>query len=238
MHPSDGRPASWPARRRIYLLRHGDVSYFDEQGQPHRPDTVPLNAEGRRQAEAVARELAGISIDRAISSDLPRSVETAALVTAGRGLTVETRSELREIRPGRLADLVGTDIEQAFIGAFGHGVGADTRFLGGETFGSLFERVTACFQALLADASWESVLIVAHGGVNRVILAHALGLDLPGIAALEQDPCCVNIVDADAAGRFLVRLVNHTPYNGAKNGLDLTTMERLYLEYRRRIDSH
>jgi hypothetical protein len=31
---------------RIYLLRHRDVSYFDKQGRPLRPDTVPLNAAG------------------------------------------------------------------------------------------------------------------------------------------------------------------------------------------------
>jgi probable phosphoglycerate mutase len=227
----------WPARRRVYLLRHGDVSYFDEQGRPHRPDTVPLNADGRRQAEAVARELAPVPFDRVLSSDLPRSIETANLVTAGRGLTVETCPELREIRPGRLADLAGTDIEQAFLGAFGHGLGPDSRFLGGETFGSLAERVTACFRRLLGEAGWRSLLVVAHGGVNRVILAHALGVGLPAIAALEQDPCCINIVDVDAAGRFLVRLINHTPYNGAKHGLDLTTMERLYLDYRRRAEA-
>jgi probable phosphoglycerate mutase len=235
MQTPDTQSLPWPARRRIYLLRHGDVTYFDEQGRPHRPDTVPLNDDGRRQAEAVARELAGARIDRVLASDLPRSVETAALVTAGRGLAVETFADLREVRPGRLADLAGADIEQVFLGAFGQGLSAESRFLGGETFGSLVARVTACFQKLLADPGWRSVLIVAHGGVNRVMLAHALGLGLAGIAALEQDPCCVNIIDVDGAGRFLVRLINHTPYNGAKHGLELTTMERLYLEYRRRV---
>src|SRR5262249_15014589 len=60
------------ARRRIYLVRHADVSYFDGDGRPVRPDTVPLNPEGRRQAEALARELAAVPFDRAVSSDLPR----------------------------------------------------------------------------------------------------------------------------------------------------------------------
>ena len=88
-----------PKRRRVYLLRHGDVNYFDEQGRPFRPDTVPLNADGRRQAEAAARELAAVPLDRVIASDLVRSVETAGIITAGRGLLIETRPELREIRP-------------------------------------------------------------------------------------------------------------------------------------------
>ena len=67
-------------RRRIYLLRHGDVSYFDEHGKPFRPATVPLNEEGRLQAEAAGRVLAEIPLDRVVSSDLVRSSETANLV--------------------------------------------------------------------------------------------------------------------------------------------------------------
>jgi probable phosphoglycerate mutase len=220
------------ARRRIYLMRHGDVSYFDEQGRPQRPDTVPLNAEGRRQAEAAARELAAAPLDRVLASDLPRSVETAALVVAGRGLAVETRAELREIRPGRLADLPPEGIDHAFLGAFSRGLTRESRFLGGETFGSLLDRVLVCFRGLLADPHWRRLLIVAHGGVNRVLLTHHLEAGLSAFDTFEQDPGCLNILDVDAAGRCLVRLVNHTPYNPAKVGLELTTMERLYQEYK------
>jgi probable phosphoglycerate mutase len=220
-------------RRRVYLLRHGDVSYFDDQGRPFRPDTVPLNAEGRRQAEAAAQELAAVPLDRVVASDLIRSTETAAIITAKRGLAVETFADLREIRPGRLADIPSGAIEQAFLSAFTSGIEREARFLAGESFGSLMDRVTACFRSLLADPSWRYLLIVAHGGVNRVLLTEALGVGLEGFAALEQDPCCINILDLDEAGRCLVRLVNYTPYNSTKVGMELTTMERLYQEYQR-----
>jgi probable phosphoglycerate mutase len=226
------KPAS-AKRRRVYLLRHGDVSYFDEQGRPFRPDTVPLNAEGRVQAAAAARELAGVPLDRVLASDLIRSVETATLVTAGRGLAIETCPDLQEIRPGRLADIPAEGIEQAFVGAFTSGVDREARFLAGETFGSLTDRVLARFRALLAEPSWRHLLIVAHGGVNRVLLTEALGVGLRGFGALEQDPCCVNILDVDNGGRCLVRLVNYTPYNSTKVGMELTTMERLFQEYKR-----
>jgi len=222
---------SGASRRRLYLLRHGDVSYFDGQGKPFRPNTVPLNAEGRRQVEAAAHALAGISFDRVLASDLIRSSETAAIVAAGRGPSLESRAELREIQPGRLADIPADRIQHAFVGAFTDGIARETCFLGGETFGSLSDRVLGCLQGLLADPSWRHLLIVAHGGVNRVILTHALGLGLSGYAVLEQDPCCINILDVDAAGRWLVRLINYTPYNPDKVGLELTTMERLYHDY-------
>jgi probable phosphoglycerate mutase len=213
-------------------MRHGDVSYFDEQGRPYRPTTVPLNEEGRTQAQAAAVALAEVPLDRVLASDLIRSTQTAAIVAAGRQLTVETCPELREIQPGRLAEIPASAVEQAFLGAFSGGIDRETRFLLGETFGSLVDRVQDCFRKILADAGWRHLLIVAHGGVNRALLAHALGTDLRCFGALEQDPCCINIIDLNDAGRCLVRLVNYTPYNPAKNGLELTTMERLYLQYR------
>jgi len=223
-------------RRRIYLMRHGEVSYFDAAGRPYYPATVPLNAEGQHQAEAAARELAGVPLDRVVASDLIRSVETATLVTAGRGLVIETREALREIHPGRLADLPPEDVEQAFLGAFTGEISRDSRFLAGETFGSLLDRVLGCFHELLALPDWRHLLVVAHGGVNRALLAHAFGAGLRSIGALEQDAGCLNIIDVDATGRLLVRLVNHTPYNPSKLGLELTTMERLLQQYRPQPD--
>src|SRR5262245_27780971 len=102
---------SRPVRRRVFLLRHGDLSYFDEAGRPFRPDTVPLNAEGQMQAEAAARALAEVPNDRVVSSDLLRSVETAELVCGGRNFPIEKRHELREIQPGRLGDISDDEIE-------------------------------------------------------------------------------------------------------------------------------
>jgi broad specificity phosphatase PhoE len=219
-------------RRRIYLLRHGDVNYFDEHGRPFQPATVPLNLDGRLQAEAAGRVLAEVPLDRVVASDLVRSAETAHLVIAGRPLRVELCAAFREIQPGRLADIPAEGVERAFLQAFSGGLDRDTRFLGGETFGSLLDRVQSALRALLDDRGWHQLLLVAHGGVNRTILSHALGLDLHGFGILEQDPGCINILDVDSAGRWLIRLVNYTPYNAAKKGMELTTMEQLFLQYR------
>jgi broad specificity phosphatase PhoE len=67
-------------RRRIYLLRHAEVAYFDEDGQPVAPDKVPLTPAGRHQAEQAGTALAGVRFDRVLTSGLPRTVETAHLV--------------------------------------------------------------------------------------------------------------------------------------------------------------
>src|SRR5437016_6299735 len=103
-HMTPNATKKWPPppRRRIYLMRHGDVDFFAPDGRPYRPATVPLNDDGRRQAETAGRELAAVPLDRVVTSGLRRSVETAQFVLGSRGLTLESIPELREIEAGRL----------------------------------------------------------------------------------------------------------------------------------------
>ena len=157
------------ARRRIFLMRHGAVAYFDDSGRPVPPDTVRLTEEGRRQAEAARDLLAGIVLDRVIASGLPRTMETAAIVAAGR--EAEAWPELREIRGERLSSIPAGELEEAFVHAFRGVVPNDKRFLGGETIGELFDRVLPALDRLLADDRWDTSLLVLHGAVNRAVLS-------------------------------------------------------------------
>jgi probable phosphoglycerate mutase len=209
-------------------MRHGDVSYFDDQGRPFPPNEVTLTPRGEEQARAAAQTLAGIEFGRIISSDLPRTIATASAVAAGRSIPWERRSDLREIQPGRLSEIPREGLADHFLRAFDESVTPETRFLQGETFGSLLDRVGAFWRELARDASWNSVLIVAHGGVNRALVAHALQLDLRFFGSVEQDPGCINILDVDAGGRALVRLLNFSPADPAKHDHRFTTMEDLY----------
>ena len=66
-------------RRRLFIMRHGSVTYFDDAGKPVPPDTVPLNTQGIRQAAAAGELFAKhkIKFDRIIVSGLLRTVQTA-----------------------------------------------------------------------------------------------------------------------------------------------------------------
>lgn len=237
MHNQPQENTQIPKRRRIYLVRHGNVSYFDEFGRPVRPDTVPLNEEGRLQAHAAGELLHEVPLDLAVCSDLPRCVETGNRMLAGRAMPIRLESALREIQPGRLASIPEDEIARAFMEAFSGTTTRDSKFLGGETLGSMVDRVLPCFHQILADPSWKHLLIVAHGGVNRAILCDLLGMELPRLGLLEQDTGCINILDVDATGRGCIRLLNYTPLTPVKLGMELTTMEALYLEYKRGKDA-
>jgi probable phosphoglycerate mutase len=228
------------SRRRIYLMRHAEVAYFSPEGRAYPPATVPLTEAGRRQAETAGRVLADVPLDRVVTSGLPRAVETAELVLAGRSLTLETCPELREIEPGRLRDLAGPGADPAAIHAaidhaFRTAIAADitwqSRFLGGETFGELGTRAWPAFIRIAAEPGWRHLLIVAHTVVNLVLLGWMLGAGLHPLAGMDQEYGCINIVDVDDSGRFLIRLINGTPANWLKAGVEHNALELLYEQY-------
>ena len=219
-------------RRRIYLMRHGRVAYF-ENGRPLPPENVPLTEEGRDQARAAAAVLDGTTFDRVITSGLLRTVETARIVVPQ--TEPESWSDLREIESGRLGDIPEDELEQAFLSAFKDVLPEDARFLGGETIGSLLDRVLRAIDRLLADPDWDIVLAVLHGGVNRAILSYALTGGRAFLGNFEQSPGCINVLDV--SDDWIVRAVNTTPADPAHRASRLRTMEELWAEFRPRAES-
>jgi probable phosphoglycerate mutase len=217
-------------RRRLYLMRHAEVSYFGDDGKPVDPAEVPLNAEGLAQA-AIAREaLAGIVLDRVVTSGLPRTLETAAIVAPDGA--VESWPELREIQGGRLSEIPLDALEHEFVHAFRGVIPNDTRFLRGESIGELFDRVLPALERLVADDGWHTALAVLHGGVNRAILSHALTGERTFLGHFEQAPACVNVLDLGDGGEWIVRAVNVAPYDLLHLSHRQTTMERYWEQFR------
>lgn len=225
-------------RRRIFLMRHGSVTYFDTAGKPYLPETVPLNEDGRAQADAagLAFAAAGVRFDRVIVSGLPRTVETAARVLAvtGQAIAPEIWPELEEIRGGRLSKIPTAELKRAFTGAFEGLVPAGQRFLGGESVGELMDRVHPAIERLRADADWDTVLLVLHGGVNCAILSLALTGQRLFLGGLAQAPGCINALDVGEDERdWVVRCVNHSPPEPLQPQARATTMELLFEQYRK-----
>jgi broad specificity phosphatase PhoE len=214
-------------RRRIYLMRHGRVAYFD-QGRPLPPHDVPLTPEGREEARAAAAALDGIQFDRVITSGLPRTVETARIVAPDAEL--ESWPELREIESGRLGDIPEDELERAFVEAWLDVVPEEARFLGGESIGSLLDRVIPAVDRLIDEPDWDVLLAVLHAGVNRAILSYALTGGRALFGNLEQSPACINVLDV--GDDWIVRAVNTTPSDPAHHGSRLRTMEELWAEFR------
>ena len=227
-----------PNRRRIFLLRHAEAAYIHADGTvTSDPTRVALTPLGRVQARKQAAVLASIPFDRAICSGLPRTVETARLALAGRDVpALEIQPTLEEIRGAGQA--YGRENSAAWIEEVANPWAAaedpNGRFLGGEKFSDFAARITPAFDNIVAAPDWTNLLLVLHGAVNRMILNHVLGLRWQKRVSIEQDNCCINIIDVDTndnggVERYLIRAVNLTGYNLNKSGTNLTTMEQAAL---------
>ena len=215
-------------------MRHAEVSYFDDDGRPVDPVDVSLNQEGIVQAKAAAEALTGIELDRVLTSGLPRTLETAAIVAPG--TEPESWTELSELRGGRLSEIPTDALQHEFVHAFRGVIPNETRFLRGESIGELFDRVLPALERLVTDESWHTALAVLHGGVNRAILSYALTGERMFLGHFEQAPACVNVLDLGEGGEWIVRAVNVAAYDLLHLAHRQTTMERYWEQYRTLAD--
>jgi broad specificity phosphatase PhoE len=236
-------PAPDAKRRRIYIMRHGAVSYFDEAGRNiANPDTVPLTNAGILQAQqaGAAFAQAGIYFDRIICSDLLRTHQTAhyvlkALSAAGLPtVEPEHRGALAELKGGKINDIPSAKVREAFLGAFEGVVQESTQFLGGESIGQLLNRVLPEIDAIRADSHWDVCLLVLHGGVNRAILSYLLTGQRLFLGNLAQTTACINAIDVgEAREDTVLRLMNYAPRDTLHTSTRKTTMEHLLDQFLR-----
>jgi len=236
---ADPRTAPEPGRRRLFLLRHGHVDYFAPNLAD--PTLAVLTEEGEAQARAAGEALGAVRFDRAFCSGLARTRRTAEIVVEANDapVAIEDRPAFAELRSGRIypeAEKEALAARLAFC--FDDAEAPGAAFLpGGETFAEAERRIAAGLQALFTQEAWRTGLLVAHEGVNRIVLGWACGGGLSTIAAFEQDLGCVNVLDVDvtpapAGGlqveRALIKTMNATPYDMMKHGLPKTALEHLF----------
>lgn len=225
-------------RRRVYLMRHGNVTYFDDSGKPYFPDDVPLNEAGRAQASAAGCVFAseGVRFDRVIVSGMPRTIETAQRVLSetGQHIALEHWPELKEIQGGELTAIRDDELKDAFLGAFDGIVAEDKRFLGGESIGQLLDRVHPCIGKLRSDPSWDTALLVLHGGVNRAILSYTLTGQRLFLGHLGQAAGCINVLDVgEAETDWVARIINYSPLSALQGETRETMMETYLNQYKK-----
>lgn len=211
------------------------MSYF-EPGQDLGNDDPPLNTEGLAQAEALGQLLREVPIDLAACTGLQRTRQTAELATAPRALDIAVIDGLSEAKTGDFQEIESAEeMEATFVRALENADQPGARFLTGEKYADLWERVAAAWQALLARRDWRHAFVAAHGVVNRTILAQALDAGPQIYRRLEQDTGCLNVLDIDGEGEearvAYVRMINFTPYNASKAGMHETTLEMLWRQF-------
>ncbi len=222
--------------RRFYVLRHGEVAYFDANGRPADPWQAGLTERGRRQIDDLAALLTGCGVDRLVTSTVPRALESARIIADRLSLAPVHDEAWNELEPGDLSDVAEADLRRVIVDAYHAGTEPGSRFFGGETFTAFAERVDIGVRDLLDDDSWTTAVVVTHDPVARYLVSKALGLGLAGLRFFEQDVGCLNIIDWMGQGGDqpspIVRLVNGTADNLVKTGSREPALARFYESYR------
>ncbi len=193
---------------RLYLVRHGQVA-DGHTHLYHGNNDVGLSPAGVRQLELLAEHLAPVPLAGIYASDLTRALTGARIIARGREVEAQALPEFREVHFGVWEGLSFTEIAERYpeeLQARFRDL-ANFRIPGGESLGDVRRRALPQLAQLIERHEAQAFLVVAHAGVNRVILSEALGLPLDRLFRLDQNYGGLNIVDyfPDMA---VVRLIN------------------------------
>jgi alpha-ribazole phosphatase len=200
---------------RLVLVRHVEPS-ASMKGRVYGALDVALSPEARRQAEQLAEALDGVDLAAVYASPLRRALETAAPIAERHGLTPQIHDDLREIDFGELEGERYEDLERRrpeLFRSWMQWAKDPTRvaFPGGESFAELRTRALAAAEEIRECHHGSSAALVAHGGVNRAILAASLELPDHALFRLDQPYGGVSVVDW-FDGTPVVRLFAARPF--------------------------
>lgn len=210
---------------RILLLRHGETDYNLTHRFQGRID-IPLNKEGKNQAQSLALALKDEPLTAVYSSPLIRAMETARSIKAFHPSTPLFEEEgLIEMDLGEFDGMqVGDWISQhqEFYKTW-RTTPSRLKMPGGESLGEVQIRAMDTLERITKPYTLEStVLFCSHNFVNRTIICHALGLPLDRFRDFQQDAAALNVL-YKREGQLLAEVVNDVSHLKKYEGASLQT---------------
>jgi probable phosphoglycerate mutase len=196
---------------KIILVRHGHVEGISPERFRGRAD-LSLTAEGVKQAEAAPRRIRATWTPSAIyASPLSRAVTTAEAIGGPIGLSPSSLDGMVDFDYGKWQGLTPDQVRAQWPELLDTWYRSPdwAAFPGGETLQDVLTRAVSALRQVIQRYPHDTVVIVGHDSVNRVILLHALQLPLSRYWQLAQRPCAINEIDFSENG-FVVQTVNET----------------------------
>ena len=187
---------------RLLLVRHGETEW-NRVSRFQGGIDVPLNDNGRAQAQQAAEFLKDVPIDFAISSPMLRPKETADIILQPHpNVQLELQEEFREINHGLWEGKLESEIKQEYPDLLRQWqVAPETvQMPEGENLQQVWDRAVACWDAIaqsvgVSDTELKTGLVVAHDAINKVILCHVLSLSPASIWCIKQGNGAVTVID-------------------------------------------
>jgi probable phosphomutase (TIGR03848 family)/uncharacterized repeat protein (TIGR03847 family) len=196
----------------ILLIRHAVNDYVKTNRLAGWTPEVHLNDEGRAQAAALGARLAAVPIDAIYASPLERTVETAqAILEHHPDLKLQLLEAVGEVRYG---DWTGEEIRKLAQRKLWRVIQINpsrATFPNGEAMRDVQIRAVNGIEKLIQQHPRQTVAVVSHSDVIKMILAHYLGMHLDQFQRIEISPASLSVV-AMSSGRPAVLQVNESSY--------------------------
>ncbi|MDP3260661.1 MAG: histidine phosphatase family protein, partial [Thermodesulfovibrionales bacterium] len=204
----------------LYLIRHGETEGSEIKRYKGSID-VPMSEKGieqikgtsvfiqnmiqdsgymiqdKKNHESCIVHNASSKLSAVYCSPLSRALKSAEIIAEPHGLKPVVIEDLRERSFGIWEGMTFTEIKEKYPQEFEAWAGNPLRYspVDGESTVEVRERAVKAVDSLLSNHNSEHIAIVAHGGVNRIILCHIMGIPLENIFRIEQDFAAVNIIE-------------------------------------------
>ncbi len=198
---------------RVFLVRHGQTEWNAQRRYQGRSDS-PLTPLGQDQMRRLAAALAQEPVAAVYSSPLERCRWGAERIAAPHGLEPILEPDLVELNHGILDGLRVDEMEER-VGALVRRWWQDpdrVRLPGGESLAEARGRAMRAFRRIVAEHPDQTVVVVSHAGINRLILLTLLGAPLRSYFRLQQHNGAVNLIEATSPGQTRIVTVNDTCY--------------------------
>ncbi len=190
----------------LLLIRHGENDYTKKGKLAGWTSGVHLNAEGQKQAEAIAQRLTPAPLKAIYSSPLERARETAEPLAQAKKLTVLIRSGLGEVQYGLWTGKSLKVLKRTKLWPVVQRHPTRMEFPEGETFRAVQARAVDEVEKIAAEHPKDLVAAFSHGDVIKLIVAHYLGLPLDLFQRIMINTGSVTVLHLEASHAALVKL--------------------------------
>jgi len=195
----------------ILLVRHGETEWNLAEIFRGRID-IELNETGIKQAELLAEYLSKIKIDAIYSSPLKRALKTAEIIAAYHKLDVAITQRLIDFNYGEWQGLSHQQVKDKYKELYAAWINhpEQVKMPSGESLEDVSERAIGLINNVVTRYK-ETVVLVSHRVVNKVLICALLGLDNSHFWNIKQDTCGITAFTYEK-DRFIITKHNDVSY--------------------------
>ncbi len=188
---------------RVIILRHGQSSYNSQGRIQGRCNDSTLTTQGQSDAVTTGLALQSLHLDAVYCSPLQRASETAKMVVSkiSTAPTPIADQRLQEVDLPPWEKMLFTEVAAKFPAEYQLWQSAPHQLVlsvnGREhrPIAALYQQAEEFWQSMLPKHADQTVLIVAHNGINRALLSTALGISPEYYQSIQQSNCAVSVLN-------------------------------------------